>query len=760
MSSPSPFLDAALDLAAAGFRVFPLGARRKTPATKHGLRDATTDPEQIRRWWAAMPSANVGAATGEPADVLDVDGPDGEATLSRLVDRYGPLPRTTEQRTGRGRQFFFAADPRLRNSAGKIGLGIDVRAAGGYVVAPPSVHPTGARYAWTVRDGYAPWPEWLLEAQLREAREASQPPPPPPPAPRRSGRYGAAALDSAAARVAAAPEGTRNDTLNREAHSVAQLAAGGELDAAEAETALLEAARAAGLPEAEARRTLDSAFRAGTTKPRRAPEPRNIVPISSPAAPADVRIEPIVPEPERWPEPLDEAAYYGILGELARLIAPHTEADPVAVLAHELVFFGSAVGHGPHFRIGASRHHAVENCILVGDTSKGRKGTAEAEARRPYQLLEDPWTGRLASGLSTGEGLLHAVRDAVEKEEPIREGKGRNGRIVGTERVVADPGETDKRLVAVESEWGRVLRAMERDGSTLSSVIRQVYDCPHVAEVKTRSNPIRATDPHVSIVGHITREELLRYLDRTDQANGFANRFLYLLVRRSRELPNGGSLSDTDVRPIAARLGRVLETARAIGEMKRTRESQATWEAVYGPLSRARDGIVGGITNRAEAHVLRLSMVYALADGRNEIDVPHLEAALALWTYAEDSAEAIFGTSLGNPDADEILRNLAHAPEGLTRTELHACFGRNLPEPRLTMALDLLARRGLARGQREITPGQRGRPTERWFGTSPSARKNESDEINARPVPGAPVGEGITSSISFSRAAEHRECAS
>ncbi len=486
-------------------------------------------------------------------------------------------------------------------------------------------------------------------------------------------------------------------------------------------------------------------------------DPTNVVSIG---VPQDVRLEEILPEPEHWPDPIDPAAYHGILGQLARVIEPHTEADPIAVLIHNIIMFGSAVGHQPHFRIGATKHHTVENAVLVGVTSKARKGTAENEARRPYQIIEDSWIGRVTSGLSTGEGLLSAVRDALEKQEPIREGKGRKGKIIGYETIVADEGVADKRHLAIESEWGRVLRVMERDGSTLSSVLRQMYDCPHVAEIKTRVNPIRATDPHVSILGHITRDELLRYLDRTDQANGFANRFLYALVRRSRELPNGGNLSDEDVRPLAVRLRLALADAREVGRMTRTPEAQAVWEAVYSPLSRGRDGIVGGVTNRAEAHVLRLSMIYALADGKPIIDVQHLDAALALWTYCEDSAEAIFGANLGNPDADEILRNLRISPGGMTRTDLHGCFGRNLPEHRLTQALDLLNRRGLARGQREIVSNAKGRPTERWFAARSGARINDLDEVNAPSAPPAPPSEGLNSSNSFNRAPGQKECVS
>ncbi len=162
---------AALAYASHGRAVFPLKPCGKTPLTDHGLIDATKGAAQVSAWWGQWPEANIGCATGQVSGFwsLDIDGEKGEASLRGLETEHGPLPPTVEIITGRGRQAFFKYEAPIRNSAGRLGAGIDVRGDGGYTILPPSIHPTGKRYEWSV-DGYpgevplASAPEWLLEA--------------------------------------------------------------------------------------------------------------------------------------------------------------------------------------------------------------------------------------------------------------------------------------------------------------------------------------------------------------------------------------------------------------------------------------------------------------------------------------------------------------------------------------------------------------------------------------------------------------------
>ena len=137
----------ALALAKRGLAVFPCRPQDKRPATVHGCKDASTNAELIRYWWEQDPAYNIGVATGAPSGlfVVDVDGLDAEAELSRLEHENGDLPPTVEVITARGRHLYFQlpADVPIPNSAGKIAAGIDVRGTGGYVLAPPSMHPSG-----------------------------------------------------------------------------------------------------------------------------------------------------------------------------------------------------------------------------------------------------------------------------------------------------------------------------------------------------------------------------------------------------------------------------------------------------------------------------------------------------------------------------------------------------------------------------------------------------------------------------------------
>ena len=114
----------------------------------------------------------------------------------------------------------------------------------------------------------------------------------------------------------------------------------------------------------------------------------------------------------QWPDPPEPEAFYGLAGRLVEAIAPHTESDPVALLIQLLVFFGNVIGHRPHFKVEASRHGLNLYMVLVGATSKGRKGTALAHIERLFEQCDPNWaSGCVVSGLSSGEGLIWAIRD-------------------------------------------------------------------------------------------------------------------------------------------------------------------------------------------------------------------------------------------------------------------------------------------------------------------------------------------------------------
>jgi hypothetical protein len=164
-------LRTALQLAAKGLAVFPCTPGDKSPACAHGCKDATTDSVAIQAWWRACPDFNIGIATGAISGIfvvdVDTDGDDdGEVELKKLENQHGELPPTVEVITADGRHLYFKFPTvAVRNSVDRFAPGIHVRGDGGYVVAPPSIHPSGRRYCWSVDSAsvIAEAPAWLIE---------------------------------------------------------------------------------------------------------------------------------------------------------------------------------------------------------------------------------------------------------------------------------------------------------------------------------------------------------------------------------------------------------------------------------------------------------------------------------------------------------------------------------------------------------------------------------------------------------------------
>jgi hypothetical protein len=408
----------------------------------------------------------------------------------------------------------------------------------------------------------------------------------------------------------------------------------------------------------------------------------------------------IPPEPVTWPT-LDPAALHGLAGRVVAVVAPHSEADPVAILLHFLVSVGNLIGPGPHARVEFDHHPARLNVVIVGPSAKGRKGTAWSTPRHLARAVDAHWA--LASGLSSGEGLIYAVRDPVERTDP---GTG--------EPKLQDEGVADKRLMVVETEFASVLTRIERDGNSLSALLRDAWDTGHLRTL-TKNSPLRATGAHVSVLGHITQDELTRLLTPIQMGNGFGNRMLWALARRAQLLPDGGGVAPTQLEPLIAELQRVVTHASALRLIARDAEAQAMWRDIYGVLSRERDGLVGALLARAEAQVLRLGVLYALLDASPAIRPPHLEAALAVWAYCERSVLYLFAGRLGHPMADAIVDALRHAGR-LTRTQIRDLFSRNRESTQIEEALAVLERAKLAR---RVVVETGGRPAEAWEPVTP-----------------------------------------
>lgn len=422
----------------------------------------------------------------------------------------------------------------------------------------------------------------------------------------------------------------------------------------------------------------------------------------------------VTPEKPAWPEPLPTGDIDGIAGEIVRAIEPHSEADSMAVLIHTLAMFGNAVGKRPFASVGPTRHHTNLFAVMVGSSSVGRKGTAGDAAKAFLSEADPTWSReRIMSGLSSGEGLIAAVRDPVEKMQ-------KNKKTGEMETVTIDDGAADKRLFVMETEFASPLRVMERDGNTLSPLLRQAWDSGDL-RVLTKQEQ-KATGAHISIMGHVTADELRRYLTSTEIGNGFANRFAFFCVRRSKLLPEGGGLFLHAEDDLVCRFRKAVEFAKGVGELRRDDNARALWKEYYPYLTRETPGLIGVVTARAAPIVVRFSMLFALLDTSEIIRQEHLAMAMDVWEYADASARYIFGDSMGDPVADAILKALRIAPEGMKRSDIMTgLFQKNMSAARIQQALDLLETHGLAAST--TAAGEKGgRPAELWKAAYPTTK--------------------------------------
>jgi hypothetical protein len=301
----------------------------------------------------------------------------------------------------------------------------------------------------------------------------------------------------------------------------------------------------------------------------------------------------------------------------------------------------------------------------VGDTSKARKGTSWSWINRIVNMSDDDWHHCTASGISSGEGIIYKVRD--------------------TDDDIDTP---DRRLMIVEGEFAQALKVARREGNTLSPVLRNAWD-GGVLRTLTKNSPVVSTDAHISIIGHITTEELMRQLNEVEMANGLGNRFLWVAVSRSKLLPFGGGLDDGDLEPLAHRLRQAFAVAHDSQVITMDADARSIWCGMYEELSSGGYGLIGSMTARMEAQLVRVASLYAVLDKSKTINTDHLKAAKAVIDYCTRSVRHIFASLTGNPIADQILKALEDAP-GLSRTAIRNMGARHWTKAQIDEAVYLL----------------------------------------------------------------------
>lgn len=607
----------------------------KHPATIHGFKDACNNLENTYGGGILADSnLNIGIATGGHFFVLDVDKKNGGLdALADLEKKHGKLPKTIEVDTGGGgKHFYFKKDSNFKikcfqNSA----TGLEIKAEGGYVVCPPSVHASGKTYEWIVPpyEEMAEAPKWLLDYidnnskdKKKPARGQDQP------------RQSSPALDLKSHN--GSDEGNRNNTL-------CQLI-GREFGKKTTPDEILQDAYDWGnrcnppMDKSEIEKTFNSIFKREQT---------------------NLASSPLIFKPV-----LHEDAYYGIAGEIVKKIEPETEGHPFGLLITLLIYVGNQHGRKSYFLIESTKHYPNLFTVLVGKSAKSRKGTTVDRIINLFSCANNLHTN-LTTGLSSGEGIKFAVRDPITetKTDP-------KDPAAPPKTIIKDNGVGDKRLLIIESEFANVLKVIKRDGNILDAVLRDAFDGKNLQTI-TKNSPTKATDPHISIIGSITSDELLSLMDKASMHNGFANRFLFGFVERTKILPHGGNQID-----LSLHINSLSKKIQGIhGQMVFTPEAYDYWKEIYPILTEDQSGLIGSLSSRAEAHTLRISMIYAIMDGTLNIKLEHLKAGYAVVNYSLESLKIIFQQKANNTSVGPRILSIINSNDGIKQSEILKSLG-------------------------------------------------------------------------------------
>lgn len=389
---------------------------------------------------------------------------------------------------------------------------------------------------------------------------------------------------------------------------------------------------------------------------------------------------------------IHEKAFFGILKEFVDAATNNSEASPVAIAANVIVWFCAMLDRTVYQWIGDSKIHCRPFFLLVGKSGKARKGTSESLPRRVFARVEElrkkknPNHTSLnihGGGLSSGEGICFAIRDTAEDDKN-------------------DNGISDKRLLVIEPEFSNVLANCKRETSTLSPVIRNVFDGRDLAPL-TKNNRTRATKPHVVIIGHITSHELTDKVHRSiETTNGLLNRFLICFVAREKLVPLPAMTSHECIKELSEKIVSIFEfidnknlDGQGV-EITLSNSAQEYWKIIYPKLSQDNAGIIGSLLARSEVYARMLAMVFTIFDKKTTIEISHLESAVRWIAYIEESIKHLFRNTNDQVKESEIsnfseeIFLLLKKNGSMTRTEINKAFNGHKSGQAIKEALERL----------------------------------------------------------------------
>jgi hypothetical protein len=383
--------------------------------------------------------------------------------------------------------------------------------------------------------------------------------------------------------------------------------------------------------------------------------------------------------------------FYGLIGEIAKAGSEHTEANPIALAANALVMLGAAIGNAPYVSTGDGFQNANLFICHVGQSGNGRKGTSKdlplrRIPRSIFGLFGEGIAPKIHDGsLSSGEGLAVFVHDG------FREGKDEI------------PPVDDKRLLVVIEEYASLLSVCKREGNTLDSVIRNVWD-GHGIKPATKGSRLWATDPHICLSCDVTPKELIDRLQARDLSNGFANRFVFFYANRHQLTPRPKTTDAAVISGFAERIRHIVNFAgveeKAAKNSKPatlTDEAWKAYEAAYLSFQASDGDLIDALLVRRPAVMLRIALILAMTDQTLTVSEKHIKSALAWVNFWTDSVKYIFTTAAEEAQADSVGENAKRILEYLvthgraSRSEISVkVFRKNLTKTGIDDALESL----------------------------------------------------------------------
>lgn len=414
----------------------------------------------------------------------------------------------------------------------------------------------------------------------------------------------------------------------------------------------------------------------------------------------------LLTRPELRPE-----ALHGILDPIVKLACRNTEAVPATVAMHLLTRFGAIIGRSAHLQIGNQTRYLNTFSLIVGPTSKGRKGTSAELPSLLFRFAERGWWPlRELTALSTGEGLINQVRDPRYSDDGSK---------------VVDKGVTDKRLLCDVSEFGGVLTVAARKENTLTAVVRDAFD-GRTLTTPSKTSYQSATAAHVAIVGSIPEAELLKSLTQVDIVSGFANRFGMFYSTRMKIVADPRPAPIEAIEFFANHLRGAIGKAAGHGAVPMDDDATQYWEEMYEHLNeQTHEPIVAKLLAREELYTRIWAAQIALINQEGTITRAHLDAALAWRDYWEDTLNFVFSTSDRNENMkamrilmDRIVELISALGGKQVRhsdvtKRLTNNYARNSPikKDHVKAALELLQRESPPRIIAEtLSTDERGRP--------------------------------------------------